>query len=62
MRASSIDAAKLGIFINESLRNQTLMNRASQQRDAVPNRLTVKVLAGYADPLVAGRKKDIDSM
>jgi hypothetical protein len=38
------------------------MNRASQQRDAVPNRLTVKVLAGYADPLVAGRKKDIDSM
>jgi hypothetical protein len=32
------------------LRNQTLMNRASQQRDAVPNRLTVKVLAGYADP------------
>lgn len=33
-----------------TLRNQTLMNRASQQRDAVPNRLTVKVLAGYADP------------
>jgi hypothetical protein len=32
-----------------SLRNQTLMNRAGQQGDAVPPDLVAKVLAGDAD-------------
>lgn len=43
----------------EDLGNQTLMDRTSQHRDAVPADLVAKVLAGDADPGGASRAQDI---
>ncbi len=41
------------------LGNQTLVNRAGQQGDAVPTDLVAEVLAGDADGTRAGRFEDI---
>lgn len=40
------------------LGNETLMNRAGQQRDAVPSDLVAEVLAGDADRTGGGRSQD----
>ena len=42
-----------------ALGNQTLMNRTSQHRDAVPADLVAEVLTGDADSARAGRAQDI---
>ena len=42
-----------------TLGDQTVMNRAGQQGDAVPAHLITEVLASHTDPGGAGRSKDI---
>ena len=41
------------------MRDQTLMNRAGEQGDAVPADLVAEVLAGDADGARSGRAQDI---
>ena len=43
-----------------ALGNESLMNRAGEQGDAVPPHLVAKVLAGHTDPGGAGGSQDID--
>jgi hypothetical protein len=43
-----------------ALGNQTLMNRAGEQCDAVPAHLITEVLTGHADPGGAGGSQDIN--